>query len=239
MAIFSGLQVNINGQLSTTWVQYGSKDRVVASILAANTQNKPIKLPAMAAYLNNINLAPELRKGVNTVRTSNFLPRGGLMPNDIKTVYQLMPVPYKLSMELSIFTSNTNQHFEILEQILLLFDPQLQIQTSTDAFDWTKISTVELTNIKFDQEYPSGTTNRAIQSTLEFEIPFYLSAPYNLRNDVITQVNVRLGALDSIVTGAYTSQQLVQLFDEEGIDYQTVVDAFPDTIATGNPSLPV
>ncbi len=230
MAVFSGLQVsNDNGKnLSNIWIQYGSKDRVVAAFAAGNTQNKPVRLPSLSAYLMDVEMSPELRKGVNVTRASAFLPRGGLLPNDVKVVEQLMPVPFKLKLSLSIYTSNTNQHFEILEQILLLFDPMLQIQTSTELFDSGKISTIELTDIAFDEQYPAGQVNRIIESTMQFEVPIYLSAPSNYKQDIIMNINLRLGQLNTITANTeLSSEQLVSLFNEQGIDYQSIINQLP------------
>lgn len=178
-------------------VIYGSKDRVTASILSDNTQNQAIRLPTMSAYMSQIRVAPERRKGVGVERRNVFLPKGGLLPNDIKTVYQLMPVPYDVSMELSIYTSNMNQQRQIVEQILMYFDPLVQIQKSDDDFDWTKITQVELVDINFDENYPAGADQRAIISTLTFEMPIYISAPSDLKTQWVKEIMIRLVAVDT------------------------------------------
>lgn len=224
MAIFAGMQVSIGKnddsdeeQLISVPIQYGNKDRVVAWILGGQTQNKPLRLPIMSAYINGINMAPESRKGVGNTKRQTYLPRGTVFPDGLETVHQYMPVPYKISAELAIYASNTEQHLQILEQILMVFDPIVQIQTSDAIFDWTKLTTVELDNINFDQSYPIGTDTRMIMSTLSFIFPVYISAPANLKNDFIKDIYVRIGAVS---TSATTSQEMIDDLDGQGLDYE-------------------
>lgn len=224
MAIFAGLQVSIGKnddsdeeQLISVPIQYGNKDRVVAHILGDHTQNKPLRLPMLSAYINGINMAPESRKGVGNTKRQSYLPQGSVFPDDITVVRQYMPVPYKISAELAIYASNTEQHFQILEQILMVFDPSVQIQTSDAIFDWTKLTTVELDNINFDQNYPIGTDRRMIMSTLSFIFPVYISAPGNLKSDFVKDIFVRIGAVSQ---SANTPQEMIDDLDGQGIDYE-------------------
>lgn len=224
MAIFAGLQASIGKnadsdeeQLITVPIQYGNKDRVVAHIIGDNTQNKPLRLPMLSAYLNNFQLAPELRKGIGQTRRQSYLPRGEVFPDGIKTVHQYMPIPYRMQAEVAIYASNSDQHFQILEQILMIFDPTVQIQTSDGIFDWTKLTTVELDGINFDQSYPTGTDRRMIISTLSFNFPVYISAPANLRDDYIKDIYVRVGAVSQ---DSLTNQEMIDELNEQGIDYE-------------------
>ncbi len=227
MAIFAGLKVQIGklddreASLIPIHLTYGAKDRVVAHIVGEGTQNKPIRLPAMSAYMNGIDLAPDRRKGVGVVRRKVFMPSGGQFPDDIETVEQLVPVPYNTSMELSIFTSNRDEHLQILEQIFMFFDPVLQIQTSDDTFDWTKITTVELTNINFEENYPSGADRRIIQTTLGFLMPIWISVPAKIKNNFIADILVRVGLVSQTTTG---SGNIIAELDDLGFDYDTIFD---------------
>lgn len=202
MAIFTGLQVAIgksgdkNERLIDVPIHYGHKDKVVAAIFADNTQNTPIRLPTMSAYLRDLQISERRMKGIGVERRTTYVPLGGLIPDDVQVVHQRMPVPYDINMELTIYVSNTDQLFQVLEQILPLFDPQLNIQTSDAPFDWTKITSVKLTNISLDTNYPIGTDKRIIQCTIGFEIPIYIDTPADVRRDFIEQVFVRIGAID-------------------------------------------
>lgn len=227
MAIFGGLQVSTgereDGETKKipVPVHYGSKDRVTASILADNTQNQPIRLPVMSAYLTNIEMAPELRKGIGHNRKTPQMPRGGLFPDDIRIVEQLMPVPYKATAELSIYTSNMDQHFQVMEQILLYFDPTLQIQTDDGSLNWSRITTVELMGIRFDENYPIGTDRRMIVTTLDFTFPIYVAAPSNMKDNFIAEIYARIGAIDS-ATNIGNSEEVLGDLDGQGIDYENI-----------------
>jgi hypothetical protein len=226
MNIFNGLTVmtgkaaNGTEQSLLVPIQYGSKDRVASSILNDNTQNKPLRLPVMSCFLSGITYADNRKKGVGTMRTTPYVPRGGLLPEDAKVVHQLMPNPYDITMSLSIFTSNINTQHQILEQIFMLFDPILQIQISDSAFDWTKLTTVFLRNINYEENYPAGTDRRMIVTTITFDIPIYISAPANLKNQLIQQIYARIG----IVEGQNLSnEEIIDQLDKQNINYELIV----------------
>lgn len=228
MAIFKNLTIQTGNTEAGTKiiqvpVQYGSKDKVAASILNDNTQNLPLRLPNMSVYLRNIDTAPDRYKGIDSIRKINYLPRGGIFPDDIKTVTQLMPIPYNTTMDLSIYSNNQNTQFQILEQILILFNPILQIQTSDAPFDWTRLTTVELKNINFEENYPSSTDRRMIITTLSFDMPVYLTAPTALRNDIIKEIFLRVGAVgDSIDTNSY---DIIEQLNSLDVDYEHIISA--------------
>jgi hypothetical protein len=224
MAIFQGMIVKTGKQGDNCVqdslevpVQYGSKDRVTSAIINGNTQNKPIRLPMMSAYLRNVTLAPDRRKGIGTERTTPFVPLGGLVPDDIKVVQQMMPVPYNTQCDLIIYTSNIDTHFQILEQIFILFDPLIQIQTSDATFDWTKLTTVELTGINFEEQFPAGQNRRMIITTLQFKLPIYIAAPADTRHNIIKDIYLRIGKVD----GALTDENILAEFDAQHLPYSS------------------
>ncbi len=225
MAIFAGLKVQVGkledreASLIPVQLTYGAKDRVVAHILGENTQNKPLRLPALSAYMSGIDLAPDRRKGVGVSRREVYMPSGGAFPNDIKTVEQLMPVPYLTMFDLSIFTSNRDEHLQILEQIFMLFDPILQIQKSDDVFDWTKITTVELAGITFEENYPAGTDRRIIQTTLQFAVPVWISVPAKIKNNYIADIQLRVGLISESTT---QSRDIIAELDDLNFEYENI-----------------
>lgn len=204
MAIFAGLYVETGKRddgetrFLKVPVTYGSKDRVVASILAEHTQNKPIRLPVMSAYMRNLQLAPERMKGMGLERNSVHVPQGGILPDDVVNLKQRMPIPYNMDIELSLYTSNMDQHWQILEQIMMLFDPSVQIERSDSVYDWAKNVVVTLTDLDFDENYPAGTERRKIQSTMRFQIPVWIESPAAYKNDVVHAVKLRIQAMTDL-----------------------------------------
>ena len=222
MAVFAGMQVQVGKRDDTephlipVYIKNASADRVVADIKSENTQNKPIRLPLLSAQLTNIELAPELRKGVGQQRRQTFMPQGEIFPDGINVVQQRMPVPYRAVFDLGIWASNQDQHYQILEQILMLFDPALQIQTSDEVFDWTKITTLELTGIGLEETIPAGADRRIIQTTLNFSVPIYLSVPVDVHERFVKDIYVRLGVVSQV---ANSSEDIVAELDAQGIEY--------------------
>jgi hypothetical protein len=227
MAIFTDLQVQIgkwnteDERLISVPIHYGSQDRVVASILAENTQNKPLRLPAMSAYLRNMTYNPARAVGTGFERRQSYVPVGGLVPNDINVVYQRRPVPYEIDMDLSIYASNTDQLFQIFEQILPIFDPILQIQVTDSLFDMKKITTVELTGIQVETNYPISTDRRIIQSTLSFKLPIFIDTPAEVRKNYVNKIFMRVGAVSTDSTDEF---DIIGDLNSQGIAYELIQD---------------
>ena len=94
MAIFQGLQVQIGKwhdqeeKLIPVDVRYAHPDRVVASIMAENVQNKPVRLPAMSAYIAGFELNMGRARGVGLERRNTYTPAGGLVPDDMTVILE-------------------------------------------------------------------------------------------------------------------------------------------------------
>ena len=224
-AVFAGIQVKVgkrndaDEKLIYVPIKNSSMDRVVAHIKSENTQNKPIRLPLMTFQLVNVDLAPELRKGIGMERRNSFVPTGGLFPDDITVVEQRQPVPYRAIFELAIWASNQDQHYQIVEQILTLFDPILQIQTSDDIFDWTRLTSIELTDVRFEENIPSGTERRMIVSRMGFSVPIYLSIPVKVHEKYVKDIYFRIGELSNDVNNSY---EVISSLDSQDVEYEKI-----------------
>lgn len=198
ISIFEGLQVQTGkgecdeAQFISVPCVVGSKDRVVAAIFAGNTQNRMFSLPTMAVHMQSLTLAPERRKVQAYVDQRVTMRTGGVFPDDLTVVKRAMPVPYNMTMELTIYASNVQQLHQILEQILVLFNPDLQIQKSDAPFDWTKLTKVELTDIANEENYPAATDRRILTWTLTFELPIFLSVPMGVKDDLVRKIILQI-----------------------------------------------
>ena len=223
LAVFTCLKVksgrtgNLPERYIDVMVKSGSSDRVVAAIHADNTQNKLIRLPLIAGHVQSLELAPDLRKGIGVERSKVIMPTGKIFPDDIKTIKQLMPTPYWMFFDLNIFSSSQEQHWEILEQILMLFDPSLTLQTSDDILDWTRMKKLELIGISGDDNIP-GVDRRILQTTLAFKAPVYLSPPARVLQNYISEIKMRVGAVSNDATALDGLSQL----DADSIEYDTI-----------------
>lgn len=226
-AIFSELNVRIgkndsdsDTDMITTQVKVGSMDRVVGSILAGNTQNKPIRLPSIAVQMVGLDIAFDYIKGSGQQMRETTFPIGGTLPNDGKVVYKYVPHPFFMNVEVSLLASNEYQHQQMLEQILLLFNPDLQLQISDKFSDWTAITHAELTGIGLETPYPSDTDRRIITTTLSFKVLCYLSPAMNIRENYLKRIKLRIAAVNSGNIDEYIFQDIPGP-DEE---YTTIAD---------------
>lgn len=229
MAIFSGLQVSVgeNGNNSQTNlikvpIVHGSKDRVVAAILANNSPNIPVRLPTMVAHITGIQIANERMKGQGTVMSDTVFPRGGTFPDDLKVVNKRMPIPYMFQAELNILTSNLKHKYEMLEQIFLLFRPDLWFNTSDDPNDWTALNEVKLNDINLEEAYPPGGEARILSTTLVFQFLAYISAPFDIRENTIQRIKTRIRAIE----GAESFEDFIEDARSKNIDgeYSNIFD---------------
>ena len=113
------------------------------------------------------------------------------------TVERLMPVPYKLTINLDIWTSNTNQKMQLLEQILTLFNPALEIQSTDSYIDWTSLTVCELLRVNWtSRTLPMGTENPIDIATLTFNLPIWISSPAKVK---------KLGVVERIVASVFNA----------------------------------
>lgn len=232
-SIFSGLQVlsgvREDGERHAIEVpvRYGSIDRVVAAVSNGFTQNKMMTLPVMSTYLLEVELAPERRKGVGLTERKTIMPQGGVYPNDLKVMERYMPIPYNFTFELAIYSSNMDQMFQILEQLLIIFDPTLQIQTNDSPYDWSRQTNVELLSIQQEENYPIGTEKRMIVWTLNFRMETWISPPMDIKDNLVKKIVMRFGDLDGFSLDEY---------DASGDLMPFAGDVWSTTTIDGNPS---
>lgn len=204
VSIFAGLQVQTGkGECGETEfisvpTVVGNKDRVVAALMSGNTQNRVFSLPVMSAYMTGLSRADERRRAPGLIDQRVTMKTGGVFPDDLTVVKRVMPVPYNMTVELAVYASNTQQLHQILEQLLVLFNPDLQLQKSEGPFDWTRLTNVILDDITNEENYPSGTDRRAIIWTLTFTIPIWIGIPMGIKDDLVRKVIVQIGQLDKL-----------------------------------------
>ena len=193
LRIFSGFQVEYDidrdedsvKDKKTCQIFYGDMDRVVANVLHKDGTFIPTSLPLMTGVVTTIELNPEMRHSkyhqdnVSRVRGSD---------GETVSTQRKMGVPYKLSMDLSILTSNNTQMFQLLEQILMMFNPKLTIQKSENLIDWTYLTEVELVAVNPESSVPAGADERFISYSLSFLIDIWLDYPAKEDTGFIEQI---------------------------------------------------
>lgn len=201
-----GFDVNNNPIFLRLPVMYGDSSRQVQNIIANNTQNTMNKCPTFSLHIADLKYdrarlqAPQLTQNVN-IRTrtpdpnnpGNFLPQ----QNNAYTIGRIMPAPYKLTIKLDLWTTNSNQKLQALEQLLPQFNPSLEIQFDDEYIDWTSLSAITLTDIQWSsRNIPVGADDAIDIATMTFEIPIWLSMPAQV---------TKLGQIIKVITSLYNS----------------------------------
>ena len=209
---FSNFQVeygkdrNGNTTLLTVPVKYGDSTRMVSSIIRENSENKIIPTPMISCYITGLTYNPERRQDPTFVDKKHIRMRKfdintntyNTQQGNAFTIERLMPVPYTLEMATDIWTSNTNQKLQLMEQILVLFNPALEIQSTDNYLDWTSLSYIELQQVQFsNRSVPVGVDEQIDIATLNFTVPIYLTAPAKVK---------KLGVINKIVASIFDDQ---------------------------------
>jgi hypothetical protein len=187
-----------DGKQITVPVIYGDMTRQVGQVIKDNSENKLPSAPRIAVYITGLAM-DKTRLGDSTfvskvhIREREFDEGTGeytAKQGNNYTVERLMPTPYKLTLKADIWTTNTDMKLQIMEQILMLFNPSLEIQTTDNFLDWTSLSVVELTDITFSsRSIPVGNETEIDVGSLTFETPIWISAPTKVKKlGVVTDV---------------------------------------------------
>lgn len=196
-----------DGTLVRIPVMYGDADRQVASIIRQNSENKVNSVPRIAVYISELSLDRNRLSDSSFVGKVHFRERGiqvdPITDRDTYnqsqgrnyTVERVMPTPFKLSMKVDIWAANTDQKLQIMEQILVLFNPSLELQTTDNYIDWTSLTTLELSDVKWgSRPVPVGNDTPIDVATLTVTTPIWISPPAKVKH---------LGVITKIITSFY------------------------------------
>jgi hypothetical protein len=229
--LVSGYQVEFgqgaNGTkaLQQVPVIYGDPSRQAAQILKNNSENTLNSVPAMAVYITALDYERDRMQDPTFVSKIDIRQRAydpvtgnyGTGPGDAYTVERLMPVPYKLTLKLDIWTSNTEQKLQLIEQLAQLFNPSLEIQNTDNYIDWGSLTVVELKSTVWDSRtVPAGADESISIATMQFEMPIWLSSPAKVK---------RLGVVTNVVNNVYdsTGQLSPDLFTDADLMTRIVI----------------
>ena len=183
-------------------VVYGDPTRQVANIIRNNSENALNYAPKIACYVRELNYDRERMQNPYHIEKQHLRERDvdsdGNYTNQLGagyTVEKVMPSPFRLEVTADIFSSNTDQKLQILEQILYLFNPDFEIQKTDNYIDWTSLSYIELGNITFSSRtIPVGADTEIDVATLQFSMPIWLSPPVKVK---------KLGVVQKIIMSIY------------------------------------
>lgn len=232
----------VDGKQITVPVMYGDLTRQVSNIIRDNSENKIPSAPRIAVYITDLQLdrnrlsdstfvsKVQIREREKIYDSAgNFVEYAPTQGNGY-TVERIMPTPYKLTVKADIWATNTDQKLQIMEQILMLFNPSLELQTTDNFVDWTSISVLEIQGIQFSsRSIPVGVDSEIDVGSITFETPIYISAPTKVKrlgviHDIIMNIHddtydlditekINIGGFDIFVfynkdTGQYNAELL-------------------------------
>ena len=183
-------------------VVYGDPTRQVANIIRNNSENALQYAPRIACYVRELNYDRERMQNPYHIEKQHLKERDVLADGSYSdrlgagyTVEKVMPSPFRLEVSADIWSSNTDQKLQIMEQILYLFNPDFEIQKSDNYIDWTSLSYVELQGVTFSSRtIPVGADSEIDVATLTFSMPIWLSPPVKVK---------KLGVVQKIIMSIY------------------------------------
>ena len=208
MRVFIGFKYqSSDGEQRHVPVMYGDLTRQVASIIKENSENKMLTVPKISCYITGLEL------DTSRLADSSFVSKVQVRERTYEdvagqrvygteqgagyTVERLMPTPFKLRVKADIWTSNTDQKLQLIEQIVTLFNPSLEVQTTDNYIDWTSLSVIYLTSTNFSsRSIPQGTESDIDIASLEFEMPIYISPPAKVK---------KLGVVRAVINNMFTN----------------------------------
>jgi len=184
-------------------VRYGDASRQAQTIIQQNSANSLPSTPLMTFYITGMDYdrprmqdpyhvnKMQVRQRTYNTNTQDYETTQG----NAFTIERLMPVPYRMTINLDIWTSNTNQKMQLFEQISTLFNPSLEIQSSENYIDWTSLSVVDLEKVNWSSRtIPVGTENPIDIMTLTFGIPIWISSPAKVK---------KLGVVERVIASIF------------------------------------
>ena len=207
--------------------RYGDASRMVASILRNNSENIINNAPFISVtiqsiqpardrihepfFVDNAQIAErEFNKETNSYKSTQ---------GNLYTTQRYMPVPYNLTINVDVWCTNTDTKLQILEQIFVLFNPSIQLQSNSNPLDWTSVFEVELTDINWSSRtVPAGVDENLDISTLTFALPIWISPPAKVKRQTIIQ---------EIITNVHSTNSIADLGYSD--DYADFFGDIPET----------
>jgi hypothetical protein len=213
--------------------RYGDVSRMAATILKGNSENVVSSAPFIACWVQSLqpdrqrlqepffNDAVSVNERAFDSNTNSYTSE----PGQKYSVKRLMPVPYLLNMQVDIWTSNTDQKLQLLEQILVLFNPALEIQHNDNPIDWTTITTVEMTDLQWTSRgIPAGIEDQIDIATMIFQIPVWINPPAQV---------TRQNTIRNIINNIYTYSDLDSIdYDPDAFEFFADLNAQSSVIVT-------
>ena len=233
------------GNLIQIPVRYGDLSRQTAQILKKGSENVLSSAPFIACYIK------DFRYDRSRLQDPTFVSKVQIRERDVDnngnllntqggnyTVERIMPSPYKITFAADIWTMNSDQKFQIVEQIAYIFNPALDLQTTDNYIDWTSLSMLSLTD---QGQWSTRTVPQGLDEALEiaslvFEAPVWITPPAKVKQmNVITKIitNVFLPITTDTALDDLRAGYAAQIFDKPTSEVVVTLNNFNLLVLNG------
>jgi len=171
-------------------------------------------VPKMILAISNVKLNNEKISGApyypneTSFTEKKFNPDKGnyeYEPGNSYNVTRLNPLPIGLEFKLFILTTMQDHKLQLFEQIRSLFSPTLEIQTSENPLDWSRVTAITLTGLNWSSKGTTNLDGTALDSMdMTFEVDMNLDMPTVVQKQcMIDQIAENIGdgnSLDDIMS---------------------------------------
>ena len=160
-------------------------------------------------------------------------------PDTTKLNNQYMPVPYNVNFSLNVYTANSDDGLQIIEQILPFFQPDYTVTMIEDrTMDTKRDIPFILNSVDYEDSYTGSLTSmRRIIYTLSFTAKVYLYGPIST-SAVIKKVSADLysdtGSNAPRVERVTVQPNPTSADKDDTYTYTTTLEFFTDTLDYDN-----
>lgn len=174
----------------------GDMSRQAAHILNGGSENAALPGNMMSCFITDIEMAPNRRQNPSHESQVNIVeqeknPDGSYnrdVPGNKYTIDRYMPVPFDLSIQLDITTSDMTTKMQLMEQILTVFNPDIIIQQNDNLIDWSRLVSIKLDSIIWsNRSIGSQTTQEKDIATLKFKVPIWINPPAKVKQQKLIE----------------------------------------------------
>jgi len=199
-SIFNGVQLeqtdeNNNERIFTVPISYGPKEKFVKRLTEPSSISDKtrieISLPRMSFELSQLAYDPLRKMNKMNKKTSGMGSNG-----NISSAYS--EVPYNFVFNVSVYTRNLEENYQIMEQILPYFSPEFIVSLKMNTLNSSVDVPIAITNTTLTQEYEGDfSTRRFIVSSYQFVAKSYIYGKINT-GTAVQSINFNLYDINGI-----------------------------------------
>lgn len=210
-----GNDANGNPIIHRVPVMYGDSSRQAAAIIANNSSSNLPSAPLITYYISGFEYDQSRTQDPYFVDKLSVRQRSYNTETDewettqgnAFNVERIMPVPYTLRITVDFWTTNYKQKLELIEQLGVLFNPSMELQSTDNFIDWTSLSTVYQDGLTFTtRQIPQGNNNQIDIMSWKFYMPIWISSPIKVK---------KFGVIHKIIASIFKGKYRDDIQDDD------------------------